>query len=48
MMNEKFRNMSNVVQNLQKNVMIILDGEQCLFVQHHKSLPVNKKGRKGL
>ena len=25
------------------DVMIILDGEQCLFVQHRKSLPVNKK-----
>jgi hypothetical protein len=24
------------------NVMIILDGEQCVFVQHHRGLPVNK------
>jgi len=25
------------------NVMIVLDGEQCIFFQHHKSLPVNKR-----
>jgi len=40
------RELSNHVECSAKsttNVMIILDGEQCLFVQLHKSLSVNKE-----
>jgi hypothetical protein len=26
-----------------RNVVIVLDGEQCLFIQHHNSMPVKMK-----